>query len=272
MAAVMREREDDALRGVDAPTYCECGCGESTNEKCRKAQRLRANGWRNVEIAQEWMMSPGSVKALLRNKPGRFVRGHYGATLRSADAYEQTCVRCGTSMVRASPTRYCGRLRCLGQNGEGSAAGMAAAITQETERRQAARADALKAWYLTRRLRVERLARRRRYQSPEFQRHIQRERVAFASMREADAHAWLIEQSLEVQEFIEASKDPSPSWVSLDAALAVDSSLNRYDRTGEGGMTNRGQIEWSDPTADAAIRSLEWQEESSGWDFLGDAN
>lgn len=266
MGQAMRVREDDGLRGVAAPVACACGCGAVVNERQREAQRMRANGWKVVEIAEQWMMAPGSVKALLHRQPSQYLRGHYGAILRGEGCYEQTCDRCGHVMFRSSPTKFCGRLVCTA-TGTHTTAWLARGIVRHVEQRNEARAEALKTWYVARRLRAETSARRRRYRSPEFVKHIERERRAFQAMREEDAYAWLAEQSLEVREFVEATDDPRLSWVSLDATFSVANTRTLHDRLPAGGVgLNPRDVEWHDPVGNSVADTLDGEDDPSEWE------
>lgn len=96
---------------------CGCGCGEITNARQIEAWRLRAEGKKNVEIAEMWGMHPGSIKSLLHREPSRFLQGHQAKVRLGPDAVAWTCERCGgsglASATREEVPRFCQRRECL---------------------------------------------------------------------------------------------------------------------------------------------------------------
>lgn len=261
MSAV-RERGD---RTIAEPRYCACGCGEVVNRRQIDAQRRRSNGWTISEIAAEWMVTPTAVKAHLYKTGARFKVGH--STLAHGSAREQICERCGKSMLRSTPTRFCGSYRCQAQSLDGFSGRLYASMVERIDRNRDVQRQRLAEFFTGERQRKERRERRRRYRSPEFQAFLAEKGRRAREADDQSARAWLAQQSDEVRELVENDSLPPAAWFSLDAVIAGTDRLTLRDRIPVD-YNPRSGAEWHDPVAEAAIERASVGEEVATWDLL----
>jgi hypothetical protein len=251
---------------------CACGCGEPTNAKDLKARRLRAQGWKLIDIARDWECSTAWVKVLLRRDPPRWIKGHTGY-VRSTDAVEVACARCGKTMRRTPNPKiknwYCQRRECMTNAGVASWVAISKVVDANlAEQRRWVTADpdgriryaeAARRWQRRRR---EFLA-EKELGSPlyrEFARGRRESRdqwIDYLALLDSELGALIREQRKDHD-----MRNVGFKWVySLDAARYPYSGDSTPVTLGELTSDGDGETEWQDPTFDVVCERLDRERE-----------